>query len=435
MNLPDRISIVFLPRKGLRYLVPAVVLLLLFGCWYAARPKTYRLVGKYSIKGNFNSCLATDAGFLLPEDPDRLVLRDWKTGRLRWQVRTAPPDLKGWLSKRDEPYVGISPNGRFLVAVTAAGKQARYQCWQDGRLVGEMFLTVPQKLAISPVTEVKTHLTHIEIFTCDTGRSFVVLWIHPANKKIKGLTSYIYAVEHNRVVASDVLPQRISFSPDGATIAIQSTTTKNIARGTRIVKETSKRDTVASVSITGGRISYSHKFALPAKACLALKGTAIAKSKIYPTSLAPELLACPYEFQWISQNGRYGLFYYYNYSDNKSYFLLVDLVTGKIRRTSHAGSFRMGYPTNDGNAFVCQVEYGPYDSQVGSALLKIIPPLFYTFLHQRHYLVCYHRSGRVMARLSIDQPESMNDFFSSPDGRSIALVMSAQDDECLLYRF
>ena len=135
-----------------RWLWIGILLLLLGmgGWWWLTRPAGLRLVGAYPAAKYFTP---SRAGFLLREEPDLLVLRDWHTGNIIWQVRTDGPKLPpapspdeflrnrmGWST------YDLSADGRTLAVVIAERPHLHCYTWRDGKLTGDILLRNQQKV-------------------------------------------------------------------------------------------------------------------------------------------------------------------------------------------------------------------------------------------------------------------------------------------------
>ena len=73
-----------LGKRGIIFLVVAGLVLALAGWWWAAQPKTYRLVGRYPLLNEPNAMIRpTAAGFIVQESENLYVMRDWVTGKER----------------------------------------------------------------------------------------------------------------------------------------------------------------------------------------------------------------------------------------------------------------------------------------------------------------------------------------------------------------
>ena len=425
-----------LGKWGRFLLVVTMLLFALAGWWWASRPKTYRLVGRYPLADTFEKVWSTTAGFLVKESARKYVMHDWATGRECWRVSPAKADFHNWpgdpfYASMASVCASISPDGRNLYIATPAGDRLRVQFWQTGCLMGEALIPLPDSFRqVNP--KVLSGVQPV-LFACDSKRCFVELIA-----RIKGGSDRynIYALNGQCVEATNELPQIVYFSPDGQTARFHYYKKRSTIIGTDTVNWIDRTCATARVSIEKKKLLYRDKRNLPDIAFFGVNGTAITQGgEIFRLDGTHDGLSGSWMCLWKnSVNGRYAAIC----DPVKKRVCVVNLITGQRWNTHVPGITAENRPTADGQAFIAHVDYSLLETPLGEMLEKHVPAMD-RFLRSKRYFILYRKHERLVARLRLDQmqfrPDHPDKWHTSPDGRSIILLDATEKDECLLYRY
>jgi hypothetical protein len=401
------------PRRSYRTLVVILLiagaLITLFSWGASRRTKTYHRVGAYPLHADqlgaddmllgygIMPCLT---GFCVREDAFVFTLRDWETGKQRWQVSTAIPyaDPKKakftWLS---EFHAAVSPDGSRFVAASSDDNNLRVQSWEDGKLLGEVAIPLLPLIPFQKehwVSGKQGEVLLLRSTVTDDGRCFVSFtWKYT----VESLQAFV--IEGDRVVAryagNGTLYQ---FSPDGTAALLSS---RKLAR----------------VVIEGNTLRFTDQMKLPSQGIqLGAAGAAVTEDgAIYRLSGKP-VAAKGFTCDTVTTSGRYAILY------NEKVTRAVDLQTGDSWEIEAPGVNHGGDATEDGQHILASFATRPGGL---TGLLRNAVGM------ENHFIVLYQRPGRQRAWMRIDRLQPMS-WWPSPDGRAVAFTT---ENECLLYRW
>jgi hypothetical protein len=133
-----------------------VALLCAGGLWWG-QTHTFRLITHVplTVTGRdavFLNTYQTTGGVILREGEFSFSFRDWETGRERWRLNCAAPNLSTVRELRPtgrsvlpdaHPIPAYSPSGRFFAAAVVDGDRWLVESWDRGRLLGSPRLPLP----------------------------------------------------------------------------------------------------------------------------------------------------------------------------------------------------------------------------------------------------------------------------------------------------
>jgi len=386
-------------------LLIAGVLVALIGWGLGRRPAAYRRAGRFPLymdKGGdlllgcgITPCLT---GFCVREDAFVFILRDWETGKARWQVSdiTIPyADPKksaiSW-TPEGEFHAAVSPDGHFFVAAAAEDATLRVRTWRDGTSQGEAALSLPSLLPKGR----KAQVQHLLAGVTDGGRCFVVFDLIT---RAKPTINHAFAIEGNDVIAHYSGPRVPHFSPDGNTVLY--------------------RDTLARVVIDGKALRFADPVTVPDIKYRGVGAGSVAVTEdgsIYRLS-GKHTLMKGFTCDTVTISGRYALLCKGNISR------AVELKTGSFWEIDVPRENQGGDVTEDGRHILALFATKP--GSLTGLLRNAVSE------QQNHFIALYANPNRLCAWMRID-PLRPTSWWPSPDGRAVAITT---ERECLLYRW
>jgi len=407
-------------RAWLIALVVLAPLLVLAGCWWCWHLPNYHLVGRYPIQDY--SLLACTDGFYTRESPGQFVFRDWN-GQERWRLATAATPPPGQhATPRVFPGVRLrtpsslsyaaSPDGHVFAAVMGAGMRTRVQVWRDGRPTGDLllpepFLMVPQRW----------------VHALDNGRVYV--WENAFDWPL-------VAIDNGRIVASGHFPALGVISPDGSVVATQ--TGAGFTYATLTVHEGSIHITPRYTGI--GALSIMRLPELTLNSSLFTGGYLLTQDGAVYNAAGRVSAANAWRHEALAPGQRYTLQF------DETHSRVYSPVTGDAWTYAVSGVNKGGDATSDGRFALayCTAHIPPHLMN----LLLGMPMLSDMFKRlSLDYLALYERPGRLRAVLRLDllnrvpHLTRIDDYwwFPSPDGHTIAMTVTGNTSECLVFRW
>lgn len=223
-------------RRGIGWFMLVALLALAGGGWWWWRmPHACRLVS-YA-RCSFEIFAPTLAGVLVHETrengktpADYFVMRSWRDGTVRWQVRAAQfhcfssdfPSTKPWIGyswnaniRQPCPW-SVSPNGRVLAQVAPERTLWRVRTWRDGKLIGAVALPATGS---NPFTDPRFHVR-----ATDSGRVIAYSYNYQAK------AGPAYCLDGARILARGKLLDGLdtTIAPDGSLVAVGVPSTTRI---------------------------------------------------------------------------------------------------------------------------------------------------------------------------------------------------------------
>ena len=361
-------------------------------------------------------------GFCLREGKFSFVLRDWQRGREVWRVTSAQPDTRGWPpSDNDEASyayaASISPSGRVLAVMSAAGRKARVQSWRDGKLLGEVLIPIPPAsppaptLSFWPHAEKSDHLCSASVRACDDGRCFLTLEMLPAGQK--GPVSHLFLVRGGSTVATGATPDYCLLAPDGHSA---------IRYG--------GADRLCLLTVSRRRLIFSKD--QPLVMCMTCtRGMAVTETGILRLNGSTTPFTGTWEPDEVCPSTTHATIYQENRLRS------VEVATGKYWQITLPSDYELqgGDPTEDGRHLLAY--YRPEPSRLLQQFVRLVPA-FAPQLQERldpdeapKYIALYRRPHRRLAAMRIDRYKPSS-WWPSPDGRTVVI---GTEKGCRLLRY
>jgi|GEM_PF-2427925 len=389
--------------------------LFLFCGRVAAEGDEYRFVGNYQLYDSNHGVLSyglkgTLSGFIVREQENVFVFRDWETQQEQWRVTSARPDMAGWVYSL--PFVPdyswlaeASPDGHVLAVMTAAGSQAMIQTWRDGKDLGKVLIPMPRlpKQAPGEQEDVKvyTGLSKVMLTVTPGGRCFFTVNYDPFPNKV-GFKTYTAVIEGNRVIASDLRDGDVTYSTDGSTVAYY-----RLAAKEGVIRK------LARIVIHDGDINFNNTITThwDDQVFPAADGIAMGSwGKIYRVSRKHTDFGEGWNSGVMSSDGHFGVI------SQSRRMRLVTLATGEYWEAIVPDTNWTGDLTEDGQNLIVCYEESQDDAEKDA----------------KQYIAVYHRPGHLLATLQVDQYD-WSTYCLSPDGRFIALAVDEKG--CMLFRY
>jgi len=362
--------------------------------------------------------IVTGNGFLIHENENEFVLRDWATGRDRWRVTIPKAERNGWPGVGQWTYdAAISSDGRHFCIATPAGTSIRLQFWQDGKSTGVLKLPLPDTIRQAKPGAI--NIISPRLFLYDKGRSYLRLITQRTEKA--PYRCFLYAFNGSRLVATGTIPRHCDLSPDGQSILCFYSKERTVISGTKISKVTDYWSTVSRISVEGEKLLFRDTQKFPTIDWLG-----------YNEATLPKSLPKSWNHLNRSSNDRFAVFR--DSAPGKIH--IVNLATAReweIQLPKKADC-RDACPTDDGKACLVQLTYSPQNSPYIARIAEKIP-IIDQFIELKAFLVLYRKDRREDIRLHYSgNPPKW--WYPSPDGHSIILAAPDQSKpECLLYRY
>ena len=411
----------YLPPRGvLMTLATVALLLLLAGCWWHWHIPTYRLCGRYPAVDY--TLLGCTSGFWMHESPRTFVLRDWN-GKERWRANLAQTKISG---QRATPRVltnfgyrtqsplsyAASSDGRVFAAAMPAGTQTRVQIWRDGALTGDLLLPAP----VNPVPQRWVH-------ALDNGRVFV--WDNAPEWPVT-------VIDNGRIVARGHFPAWGLISSDGRTVVspfgngftyADLTVRDGVVRVTPRYHGADPLAVLRMPDLTLDNSSFINGYVLSSDGAVYNHA-----GRVSPATTWQHETVAPGRRYTLQHIGAASRVYSPLTGDTWSFFVHGENKGGDAIAD---GRYALAY---------CTTRIPPDLLK----LLQAVPGMEETFTRMSlDYLALYERPGRLRAVLRLDRINlrpsllRIDDYwwYPSPDGRTIAMTITGNASECLVFRW
>ncbi|MHB9105983.1 MAG: hypothetical protein ACYDCO_02905 [Armatimonadota bacterium] len=411
------------PRRRFKHrrkvVVGILLLVLALGAWRFVLSPTYWRVATFpQYQGDYSYAVFYDGlapcvdGFCLREGKFTFALRDWRRGREIWRVTSAEPYQHGWLrpvnAENSYGYAAdVSPSGEVLAVMSAVGRQARVQSWQDGTLLGEVLIPTPL-----PATDYR--LSYLMLWACDDGRCFLSLEFVPAGKT-EPVTSLVFLARGNTLIADGTVSGSCRLAPDGSGAYLNA---GSGASGFFRVMQSGRTLAFAKVKAVDWCLACPQETAVSHAGIIRADG----RSTTFTKSWLPGDLCPSGAYVTLSQDNR---------------LRNVHLATGRQWQVDIPSGYELygGDPTEGGRHLLAYYQRRPNPLLLQLAeRYSLLERLLYDNLYggyQAAYIALYRHPQRRMAAMRID-PYYPCFWWPSPDGRTLVL---GTDQGCRLMRY